>query len=42
MIEVLIDKKEFTVAYDYASAVGASSDVISVREVILSVVVIAI
>ena len=38
VIEVLIDKKEFTVAYDYASAVGASSNVISVREVIPSVV----
>jgi len=39
VIETLIDKKEFSVAYAYAKIVGAASDQISVKEVILSVVV---
>lgn len=35
VIETLMDKKEFTVAHDYARVVGAESDQISVKEVIL-------
>ena len=33
VIDTLMDKKEFSVAYDYARVVGAGSDVVSVREV---------
>lgn len=33
VIETLMDKKEFSVAHDYAGLVGAGSDQISVKEV---------
>lgn len=33
VIEALMDKKEFVIAYVYAEVVGADSDQISVREV---------
>ena len=35
VIDALVDNKEFSIAFDYARVVGAGSDVISVREVML-------